>query len=205
MVMRKKKKKMNKLVNILKKIKIRNLIILIILLAFNAYAWFIYATRVSLDLSVHVSSWNVEFVSGEEEITTNMEIVVDRIYPGMEDFERIIEVHNKGETPAVLTYEIESLQIMGETFEVSEESGLTSDDIQNMISEYPFKINIESGDNSVIQENEQGEYRITVTWPFESGDDELDTYWGNRAYEYYEENPDGEGIVLKLSLTATQQ
>lgn len=203
--MRKKKKKMNKLVNILKKIKIRNLIILIILLAFNAYAWFIYATRVSLDLSVHVSSWNVEFVSGEEEITTNMEIVVDRIYPGMEDFERIIEVHNKGETPAVLTYEIESLQIMGETFEVSEESGLTSDDIQNMISEYPFKINIESGDNSVIQENEQGEYRITVTWPFESGDDELDTYWGNRAYEYYEENPDGEGIVLKLSLTATQQ
>lgn len=199
------KKKMNKLVNILKKIKIRNLIILIILLAFNAYAWFIYATRVSLNLSVHVSSWNVEFVSGEEEITTNMEIVVDRIYPGMEDFERIIEVHNKGETPAVLTYEIESLQIMGETFEVSEESGLTSDDIQNMISEYPFKINIESGDNSVIQENEQGEYRITVTWPFESGDDELDTYWGNRAYEYYEENPDGEGIVLKLSLTATQQ
>ena len=196
---------MNKLVNILKKIKIRNLIILIILLAFNAYAWFIYATRVSLDLSVHVSSWNVEFVSGEEEITTNMEIVVDRIYPGMEDFERIIEVHNKGETPAVLTYEIKSLQIMGETFEVSEESGLTSDDIQNMISEYPFKINIESGDNSVIQENEQGEYRITVTWPFESGDDELDTYWGNRAYEYYEENPDGEGIVLKLSLTATQQ
>ena len=196
---------MNKLVNILKKIKIRNLIILIILLAFNAYAWFVYATRVSLDLSVHVSSWNVEFVSGEEEITTNMEIVVDRIYPGMEDFERIIEVHNRGETPAVLTYEIESLQIMGETFEVSEESGLTSDDIQNMISEYPFKINIESGDNSVIQENEQGEYRITVTWPFESGDDELDTYWGNRAYEYYEENPDGEGIVLKLSLTATQQ
>lgn len=196
---------MNKLVNILKKIKIRNLIILIILLAFNAYAWFVYATRVSMNLSVHVSSWNVEFVSGEEEITTNMEIVVDRIYPGMEDFERIIEVHNKGETPAVLTYEIESLQIMGETFEVSEESGLTSDDIQNMISEYPFKINIESGDNSVIQENEQGEYRITVTWPFESGDDELDTYWGNRAYEYYEENPDGEGIVLKLSLTATQQ
>lgn len=197
---------MNKLVNILKKIKIRNLIILIILLAFNAYAWFIYATRVSLDLSVHVSSWNVEFVSGEEEITTNMEIVVDRIYPGMEDFERIIEVHNKGETPAVLTYEIKSLQIMGETFEVSEESGLTSEDIQNKINtEYPFKIEIITEGNSIIQESEQGNFRILITWPFESGDDELDTYWGNRAYEYYEENPDGEGIVLKLSLTATQQ
>ena len=197
---------MNKLVNILKKIKIRNLIILIILLAFNAYAWFIYATRVSLDLSVHVSSWNVEFVSGEEEITTNMEIVVDRIYPGMEDFERIIEVHNKGETPAVLTYEIKSLQIMGETFEVSEESGLTSEDIQNKINtEYPFKIEIITEGNSIIQESEQGNFRILITWPFESGDDELDTYWGNRAYAYYEENPDGEGIVLKLSLTATQQ
>ena len=89
---RKKTKIMNKVVKVLKKIKLRNLIILLILLIVNTFAWFIYATRVSLDLSVHVSSWNVEFVSGDEEITTNIEIVLDRIYPGMEEFERVIEV-----------------------------------------------------------------------------------------------------------------
>lgn len=200
------RKTMSKIIKVLKKIKLRNLIILLILLIVNTFAWFIYATRISLDLSVHVSSWNIEFVSGNEEITTDMEILVDRIYPGMEQFEQTIEVHNKGETPAVLTYEIKSLQIMDETFEVSEDSGITSEDIQNKIeTEYPFKINIEAGDGGIIQENEQGSFRVTVNWPFESGDDELDTYWGNKAYEYYSLNPGSQSIVLKLELIATQK
>ena len=197
---------MERIVKVLKKIKLRNLIILVLLLAFNTFAWFIYATRVSLDLSAHVSSWNVEFVSGSEEITTNMEIVVDRIYPGMENFERTIEVHNKGETPAILTYEIQTLKIMEETFEVSEETGITSEDLQNKIeTEYPFKIDINTGDENIIEGNKQGNFKITIDWPFESGDDEVDTYWGNKAYEYYSLNPGSKSIVLKLELIATQQ
>ena len=197
---------MNKVVKVLKKIKLRNLIILLVLLIVNTFAWFIYATRVSLDLSVHVSSWDVEFVSGDEEITTNMEIVVDRIYPGMDQFEQTIEVHNRGETPAVLTYEIKSLEVMGEVFEVSEDSGLTSDDLKNKIeTEYPFKIGVNSEGDDLIEENGQGQFRVTVNWPFESGNDELDTYWGNKAYEYYSLNPGSQSIVLKLELVATQQ
>ena len=200
------KRIMERIVKVLKKIKLRNLIILVLLLAFNTFAWFIYATRVSLDLSAHVSSWNVEFVSGSEEITTNMEIVVDRIYPGMENFERTIEVHNKGETPAILTYEIQTLKIMEETFEVSEETGITSEDLQNKIeTEYPFKIDINTGDENIIEGNKQGNFKITIDWPFESGDDEVDTYWGNKAYEYYSLNPGSQSIVLKLELIATQQ
>ena len=101
---------MEKIVKILKKIKIKNLLILIFLLIFNTYAWFIYATRVSTNLTAHVSSWNIEFVSGTGEITTNLLIEVDRIYPGMDKFEKSVEVHNKGETAAVLEYEIESLR-----------------------------------------------------------------------------------------------
>lgn len=56
---------MNKIIKILKKIKLRNLIVLIILLAFNTYAWFIYTTRVSSELTAHVSSWDVEFIAKE--------------------------------------------------------------------------------------------------------------------------------------------
>ena len=200
------KKTMEKIVKVLKKIKLRNLIILLVLLIVNTFAWFIYATRVSLDLSVHVSSWNVEFLSGEEEITSNMEIVVDRIYPGMDTFERKIEVHNKGETPAILTYEIKSLEIMGEKFEANEETGLTSDDIEQKVEqEYPFKIGILTEENSEIQSNEKGAFEVTVHWPFESGNDNLDTYWGNKAYEYYSLNPGKESIVLNLNLIATQK
>ncbi len=56
---------MNKIIKILKKIKLRNLIVLIILLAFNTYAWFIYTTRVSSEITAHVSSWDVEFIAKE--------------------------------------------------------------------------------------------------------------------------------------------
>ena len=201
-----KKKTMEKIVKVLKKIKIRNLIILVILLMVNTFAWFIYATRVSLDLTVHVSSWNVEFISGNEEITTDMEILVDRIYPGMEIFEKTIEVHNKGETPAILDYEIKSLEVMGDIFEVGQETGVTSEDIKQKIEkEYPFKININSDGKSEIPENEKGIFKVRVYWPYESGNDRLDTYWGNKAYEYYALNPGKQCIVLKLELIATQK
>lgn len=197
---------MEKIIKVFKKVKIKNLIILIFLLIFNTYAWFIYATRVSADLSVHVSSWNVEFVTGEGDITTNIEIVVDRIYPGMETFERTIEVHNKGETKAVLDYEIESLKIMDDTYVVNEETGLTTQDIENRIkTEYPFKINIEKNDNQLEQGSKDGYFKITIEWPFDSGDDEKDTIWGNKAYEYYALNPGEKSIELKLQLIATQQ
>ena len=56
---------MGKVNRILKKIKIKNLVILICLLAFNTYAWFIYTTKVSLDMTAHVSSWDVDFISKE--------------------------------------------------------------------------------------------------------------------------------------------
>ena len=55
---------------------------------FNTYAWFIYATKVDTSLSVHVSSWNVEFVSLGGESIKDLVIEVERIYPGMETFEK---------------------------------------------------------------------------------------------------------------------
>lgn len=55
-------KKINK---IIKKIKLKNLISLICIFAFNTYAWFIYTTKVSTDLTAHVSAWNVDFVAKE--------------------------------------------------------------------------------------------------------------------------------------------
>jgi hypothetical protein len=197
---------MSKFLKIIKKIKLRNLIILVVLLAFNTYAWFIYTTKVSLDLTAHVSAWDVEFVSKEGGITSNMLIEVERVCPGMDNFEKIIEVNNRGEVGATLSYEIESLKIMGNTLEVSETSGLTSEDIENkMKTEYPFKINIEKDDEGLVSGTGNGSFRITVEWPFESGDDAKDTEWGNRAYEYYSLHPGENCIELKLILKATQK
>ena len=111
---------MEKIIKIMKKIKIRNILVLIVLFAFNAYAWFIYTTKVSMNLTAHVSAWDVEFISGQGGITSDVDVVVERIYPGMEPFERVIQVNNKGEVTANLRYEVRSARIIDEYYEVGQ-------------------------------------------------------------------------------------
>ena len=190
-------------VKVLKKLKIRNLIILILLLVFNTYAWFIYATRVSSDISVHISSWNVEFSIGENGNVTNIIIDVERIYPGMENTEKTVVVKNKGEIKAELEYQILSLKVLDEYYKVGE--NITAAELMNKINtEYPFKINITKEDELLSQGIGNGEFTVTVEWPFESGNDELDTLWGNKAYEYCLENSEGKSIEIEIVLMAQQ-
>lgn len=176
---------------------------MIVLLAFNTYAWFLYATEVSTSITAHVTSWNVDFTNEEGESITNILVDVSRIYPGMENFERVIEVINRGESDAKLDYEVEYIEILGDTYEIGE--NYTSDDLENMLNNnYPFKITVEKSGDVLIGGTGNGSFTIRVVWPYESGNDALDTYWGNRAYEYYENNPDGNSVLLRLKLMATQ-
>lgn len=197
---------MQKFIKILKKVKIRNMLILILLLIFNTYAWFIYATRVDTDITAHVSSWNVEFKVADQVVTTNLVVAIGRIYPGMDRFEKVVEVHNKGETKAVLNYEIQEFTVMGETFTVDEENGPTTQDIvDKMNTEYPFKIKIEKDDSLISEGTGDGTFTISLDWDFESGDDETDTTWGNKAYEFYSLHPGENSIEIKMTLMATQK
>lgn len=194
---------MEKIVRILKKIKIKNIIILILLLIFNTYAWFIYATKASSSIDVHISSWNVEFTVGEDETVTNILIEVERVYPGMENFEKNISVRNRGEIKAQLDYDIISLKIMDESYTIGE--NMTSEELENkMKTDYPFKINVIKDDTELRAGTGEGIFSVTVEWPFESGDDELDTVWGNKAYDYYLLNPGEKSIEIEVKLTAKQ-
>jgi len=197
---------MDKIVKVLKKIKLRNIIVLMLLLIFNTYAWFVYNTRISMDLSVHVSSWEIRFENEDNQISNYMYVAVERAYPGMQQFEKEVTVRNGGEISAQLDYEIESLFIMGDSYDTTdEESDLTSEDLEDQLDEYPFKINIYKDDTHLNSANGgTGLFRVTVDWPYESGDDELDTYWGNRAYEYYSLHPGTNCILIKLKLIAKQ-
>lgn len=194
---------MEKIVKIIKKVKIRNILILILLIIFNTYAWFIYATRVATDISVHIASWNVEFATGEDETTTNILVQVDRAYPGMENYLKEITVKNKGEMKAKLDYKIKSLKVMDDKYVVG--GNTTDEELKNKIeTEYPFKINITKDDSELSQGIGDGKFSISVEWPYESGDDEKDTLWGNKAYEYYKTNPDKKSIEIQLELVAKQ-
>ena len=194
---------MKKIVKIIKTIKIRNIIFLILLLIFNTYAWFIYATRVSKGIWAHVSSWNVEFSTGEDETTTNIVIELDRIYPGMETARKEVSVKNKGEISAKLDYDIIALKVMEEEYKIGED--MTSEELESkMKSEYPVKVIIVKADAQLLQGIGPGRFSVTIEWPFESGDDELDTLWGSKAYEYYSLNPGAKSVEIEITLIAEQ-
>jgi len=81
----------------------------------------------------------------------------------------------------------------------------TDEELKNKIeTEYPFKINITKDDSELSQGIGDGKFSISVEWPYESGDDEKDTLWGNKAYEYYKTNPDKKSIEIQLELVAKQ-
>lgn len=187
---------------IIKYINPKTMIVLILLLIFNAYAWFIYATKASLDLTTHVAAWEISFDAGEHESTTSVIIEIDRIYPGMEDYVKEINVYNRGELSANLSYKVMAINILGDNYESGE--NYTSDDLQNILDSYPFKITIETTSDQIEAEDGAGKFIVKVVWPFESGDDEADTYWGNRSAEFQKNNPQEKGLKVTFELTATQ-
>ena len=194
---------MEKIVRILKKIKIKNIIILILLLIFNAYAWFVYSTRVSNNITAKVKSWNVDFEIGtESQAEEYIEISIDSLYPGMEDFKKTLKAVNRGEAEAQINYTVEKALILGDDLL---NLGLQNEQIITKLSnDYPFTIQLSVSSMRIPASGGEADISIEIKWPYESGNDAEDTYWGNRAYDYHEANNTLPSINIIIKITAVQ-
>ena len=209
------KKKKNILLKALKKVKISHLLVLAILLAGNSYAWFVYINTVSTQVDVHVRSWKIDINDGDEAVVNYVNVVVDDAYPGMETYTEAIEANNYGEMAATISYKILSASIMGDEYITVEgrsnmgadpvDGDLTSAELESFLnSEFPFKITFELSSDTIAAGNGVATYNVTVRWDYESGDDALDTYWGNRAYTFNQDNPTDPCIELKIKINIQQ-
>lgn len=187
-----------------RKLRLQTIFLLAILLASNSFAWFVYSTKVSNSITAKVKGWNVNFeigtgASAEEYI----EIVVDSLYPGMEDYNKTLKAVNHGESDAVITYSVEEALVLGDNLLNLD---LSSDQILNKLrNDYPFKINFNMSSSEIKAHGGEASITINITWPYESGDDEKDTYWGMLAYNYHVANPDSPSIKLLVKITAIQK
>ena len=176
---------------------------LAILMSCNSFAWFIYATKVSNNITAHVRSWNVNFIVGDNNIEETLTFDVESVYPGMTDSFQTIKATNNSDTPATLSYEIVSASILGEEFVVSDT--LTSDELTRKIeNDYPFKLKVTIENGNMVANGGIAQINFSLVWPYESGNDELDTEWGHKAYIYHENNPDSKSITLVIKVTAIQ-
>lgn len=193
-------KKLN-ILEVLKNVKIRHLLLILMLFIANAYAWFIYATKVNAGLSAHVASWNINFGVGEDKGVKKVDLKVDRILPGMDDYVHNLEVYNLGNTKGKLKLELVRFKIFDEVYEVSET--YTEEELMEKIKSFPFKINI-GASNFSLDPGSKEKITTRISWPYESGDDEKDTLIGSKAYEYYALNPDKAAIELGFNIYAIQ-
>ncbi len=186
-----------------KRVRLSTLLLLAVLLASNSFAWFVYSTRVQNTISAHVKAWSVAFEIGNSESVSYVNVDVQDIYPGMTTFTRSIRASNNGDTPAQLTYEIMSVTLFGTTYTAG--PTMSSAQLANKFStEYPFHINVTLSTNIIAVGSHNESYNISVSWPYESGDDSIDTYWGNLAYDYHAANPDEPSISMEIKVIATQ-
>lgn len=209
------KKKKSVFLRLLKRIKPSRLIFLAILLVVNTYAWFIYVDTVSNQMEVHVKSWKIDFTSGDTPVTDYVNVFVDNVYPGMTTYTKTITAYNYSEVSASATYKILSASIMGDEYiteegraelgESVQQGDLTSDELEEQLAEdYPFSITLAISTSSMVAETGSTTYEITIAWPYESGDDELDTEWGTRAYDFKQDNPTDPCISLVVKIYITQ-
>ena len=166
-----------------RRIRVRTLFFLFLTLASNSFAWFIYSTKVSNSITAKVRSWHVNFnVGGGETTEEYIEVNIDDIYPGMQPFYQELKASNDGEADAKITYEVVDANVLGDNLIAK---GMSSLDI--------IKAN---GDEVTIS--------ISASWDYDSGNDEEDTKWGNRAYDYHKDNPDLSSVKLLIKVSAIQ-
>ena len=191
------------------------ILFLIFLLMGNTLAWFIYVTRIDNSVSVHVKSWDVVFQDGEDEVSTNIDIAVDDLYPGMSPFHYQITAYNKSEVDAFLTYTLLSANILGTEYVTVEgrndrgetvlDDDYTSAELEDMfLHDFPFSLQVGVSNLLIGDTNGQEYYSFDVTWPYESGNDEEDTRWGISAADFKKTHPTQSSINLVVKVSIVQ-
>ena len=168
-------------------------------------AWFAYSGLSKVDTDVTVKSWYIEFKRGSNVVSKNIVISLDDVRPGMDVKTEEIIINNKGDSDANIKYQISSVKILNEESLVKSED-ITSDYIEDAISHnYPFHINMGLERNNILSKGSENKFKISVSWPLDSGNDNLDSLWGNKAYQYQKDTNNSSPLInVEISLIAEQ-
>lgn len=188
--------------------KIRILVLLAILLITSAYAWFYIhpVTNIS-NIKVKVVEWDVEYSVDDSTIEEqNITIPIEEFYPGVGKIEKNIMIKNATDTPTDITYTLLSVRLFGQEIldELIENGNVKENGLGKIIfdtEEYPFNVsytyNTDRLTGKFVDEtstpNSFAKLSVFANWDYEREgatknlveNDELDTYFGEEAYEYY--------------------
>jgi len=150
---------------------------------FTTFAWFAYSGLRKVSTEVDVKAWYIELSKSGEVVTNDIVITLDDVYPGMDTVDEIVNIENKGDSDAKLSYKIVSARILDSSIsgESLENNQFLSDSLSH---DYPFHVNIDLSKNYIASGGDTSTFEVSVSWPLDSGNDELDSLWGINAYNF---------------------
>ncbi len=178
------------------------LLFAIVLISINAYAWFTYVSRVDTTIQAKVKSWNVMFEVHDNNIANEVVFNVGEIYPGMHNYSDHASIVNTGETGGDVYFIIKRVQIFDDVYTSSDYT--TAQLVSILANNYPFEIDV-ALTNTHVGAGQTEQFTIDITWPYESGDDVTDTYWGNYAYTYLNSHNTATCISITAEVRVDQE
>lgn len=146
-------------------------------------AWFAYSGISTVKTEVDVKAWNIEFMKDSEVVTNEIVIDVNEISPGMDPIVEKVSIHNRGDSNAMLSYQVVSARVLNTDLENEEEGYL----VDLLSHDLPFHININLEDRFIEAQNGVSDFSVSISWPLDSLNDERDSKWGNEAYKFQQE------------------
>lgn len=143
-------------------------------------AWFAYTGLASSSVNVDIKAWHIEF-NGQSSASNEIVIPLSNIYPGMDTVVESVNIKNYGDSDAKLSYTIESVRILDEELDMTLDQNVILDKLSN---DYPFDINISISKQYLDAHTGEASIDLSVSWPLDSDNDEEDSIWGNKTYEF---------------------
>lgn len=147
-------------------------------------AWFVYSGLSTVHTEVNVKAWYIEMKKDGQEVFNNITITMDDIYPGMEPKEEEVRIKNLGDSDAQVNYQIISARILNKDTYTSDDNEHSLYIEDQLAHKYPFHINIDLSKKYVSAKTDETVFKVSISWPLDSGKDELDSIWGNDAYQF---------------------
>ena len=149
-------------------------------------AWFAYSGLSTVSTEVGVKAWYIKLEKDGETVSNDIVISSSEIYPGMETLNEIVKIKNMGDSDAQINYSIVSARVLGDIKDnYIVDDVITSEYVEDVFGyEYPFHLNISLSKNYVLSKGDESIFEVSVSWPLDSGQDEIDSLWGTEAYKF---------------------
>lgn len=163
---------------ILIKINITSIFFFVLSLISVTLAWFAFSNIVTNNMEVSIKAWNISINDENGEVNNTLAISLDDFYPGVDTYTKTVSVHNNGDLPGLFSYNIKKIRILDQEYQID------NDSLFNQLSQdFPFSFNF-SADTNHLEPDKTLHLNITISWPLDSGDDNVDSDWGNKTAEF---------------------